>query len=442
MDFSQTIGLLGFGVEGQSTLRYLQKHGATNLVVLDKNPNLSVPTGVEYRWGDDYLNLAGVQVLFRSPGIRPDLPSLLEFQKQGGIMTTAIRYFLEHVPGQTIGVTGTKGKGTTSSLIYEILRTAGKKVYLGGNIGRSPLDFLDELTTDSLTVLELSSFQLFDVERSPNLAVILNVTSEHLDYHRDTAEYVQAKANIVRYQRPTEVAIAHLDYPTSAQILASAPGRQLAYSVQRRVAAGAYLEGETIYWAETQEPLVQASDVHLRGRHNLENVCAALSVGKVLEIDVSTMRQAVRDFRGLPHRLEEVGQVRGVTYFNDSFSTVPETAMAAVKAFTEPVLIILGGSDKGSDYGELGRFLAHADQVKEVILIGRMADRIEAAITAGGGVSKITRVEGGMAEIVKYAAQAAVAGDVVVLSPACASFDMFKNYKERGEQFRQAVAQL
>ncbi|KKU72946.1 MAG: UDP-N-acetylmuramoylalanine-D-glutamate ligase [Candidatus Amesbacteria bacterium GW2011_GWB1_47_26] len=320
-------------------------------------------------------------------------------------------------PGKIIGVTGTKGKGTTATLIYEILKAAGKKVFFGGNIGKGIFEHLDEMDKDSLVVLELSSFQLIDLHKSPHVAVMLMMTSEHQDWHKSPDEYVEAKSKITQFQMPNDFVVYNQDYPNSVKIGMQGKGQKIAVS-------GNDWKGE----------------MRLRGGHNRENVAAAAAVAKIFGIQYSVFGEVIKNFKGLEHRLEEAATVDGVTYFDDSFSTTPETTIAAIKAFTEPLILIAGGSEKGSDFTELGKVISEAKNIKAVILIGLMAERIKEKIS--NEEIKILRGAKNMAEILEQVKSVAESGDVVVLSPAAASFDMFANYKDRGDQFKEAVRKL
>ncbi len=288
---------------------------------------------------------------------------------------------------------------------------------MGGNIGKGIFEHLDEMDKNSLVVLELSSFQLIDLHKSPHIAVVLMTTSEHMDWHADPDEYVGSKASITKHQGPNDFVIYNKDYPNSVKI-----GKQ----------------------GKAKKIQVSGKDwkglMRLRGEHNRENVAAAAAVAKIFAIQYSVISKIVNEFKGLEHRLEEVATVNGVTYFDDSFSTTPETTIAAIKSFSEPLILIAGGSEKGSDFTHLGKVISETKNIKAVILIGLMADRVEKTITN----KKIKLLKGAknMTEIMDQARSVSKDGDVVVLSPAAASFDMFKNYKERGDQFKKEVRKL
>ncbi|MDO8488024.1 MAG: UDP-N-acetylmuramoyl-L-alanine--D-glutamate ligase [bacterium] len=399
------VAILGWGVDTQDIVPWLKRQG-DRVSVLDEK---------EKPFGD----LTKYDILVRSPGVYRYRPEILEAEKAGVVVTSKTKIFFDICPGKIIGVTGTKGKGTTSSLIFEILKSAGKDVYLAGNIGHGMFGFVDKLGLDSWVVLELSSLQLIDLTKSPHIGVLLMTTVDHLDWHKDQNEYVQAKSNLLRFQGPGDFAVVNKDY------------------VQCRKMAQGWL-GKKI-WISGKD---WKGVLRIRGNHHRENMAAAAAVAKIIGIKRPSVTQVAREFRGLEHRLEEVANIDGVTYFDDSISTVPETTIAAIKSFTEPVILIAGGSEKGSDFTVLGQEIAEAKSVKAVILVGLMASRIKQAIEAAGGRVKLLEGAKDMAEIVAQAREVAKRGDVVVLSPAAASFDMFTSYKDRGDQFKQQVKAL
>ncbi len=456
MEKNTKIGVLGAGIEGLEMVRYLAAHAFGDVTLYDQNSAVDVelPTGVKTVYGPDYLTRAeACEVVFRSPGI--DLKKLGELRSKGVQLTSATRYFLEHAPCKTIGVTGTKGKGTTSTLIYLMLKEAGKDAYIGGNIGESPLTFLDKLTPESVVVLELSSFQLQDADRSPNVAVLLGVTSDHLDYHHDQDEYWDAKSAIVKFQKSEDLAVMNVDYESTAFYEKFARGQKIFVSTMKAEGDGVHLSGPMIVnctppkegqTGGTCEMICNSSKVALIGKHHLENVLPAVAVARHFGVAIPQIQKVLTTFKGLPHRLEEVATVNDVKYYDDSISTTPETSIAAVHAFAQPVILIAGGSDKGADYTDWGLALQQAQNLKCVILIGMMADKMEHALTSaqttltGRGMGRHYPLEIVRCKTFEDAMQSAyhkaVPGDVVVLSPAAASFDMFKNYKDRGDQFK------
>jgi UDP-N-acetylmuramoylalanine--D-glutamate ligase len=446
MDFTnKKIAVLGAGIEGISSALYLAKKGAT-VVLHDKKEvdkqtkNILQENNIRFVGGDAYLdNLFLCDIVVRSPGIKRDTPQLHEAAARGVVITSQTKLFLQHCPGKIIGVTGTKGKGTTSSLVYEMLKKEGFDAYIGGNIGTPPFAFLDKLTKDSWVVLELSSFQLQDADKSPHIAVILMVTSEHLDYHKDVLEYIDAKRNIVRHQTRDDFAVLNRDYPASNESDIHTDAQVYFVSREREVDEGCFVKDDTVFLRNhgKEQKIIESKDILLPGKHNLENVCAAVMGATLAGVSKDSIVTVLKTFKGLEHRLELVADMHGVKYYDDSFSTTPETAIAAIESFTDPEILILGGSSKQSDFTELGITIRTAKNIKAIIGVGAEWPRIKEAI----GESGIEYIEGArsMPEIVLQAREIAETGDIVLLSPACASFDMFKNYKERGEQFKKAV---
>lgn len=430
---NRRIAVLGSGVEGKSVHTYLLKHGADAHM---------------YDSTDDIDTLAAYELIVRSPGIRPDHSLLQEAAQNGVEVTSATKLFFTNSPTKNIiGVTGTKGKGTTSTLIFEMLRASFRDAYLGGNIGTPPLDFIDQLTAESWVVLELSSFQLMDLTVSPHIAVVLMVTSEHMDWHHSKEEYVNAKAPLVAFQTDEDFVIYNSDYPNSQTIAEKSEAEPYEVSARHAVETGVYIEDGDVVLSDggMQSTLMGTDAILLPGRHNWENVCAAAAAAYVAGVTHAQIQKATSSFVGLEHRIEPVRELKGVQYYNDSFSTVPETAIAAIAAFTEPKVLILGGSEKQSDFGELAQTIASsADSIRGIIGIGHEWKRIKQALAEAGFEPRTPYVEGlsDMEEIVRAAHTLAQSGDVVLLSPACASFDMFENYKDRGKQYKEAVMAL
>ncbi len=446
------VAVIGAGIEGISTTRYLLGKGAEpvlyerkNISELERSAGEKIrKLGVRTFFGGKYLDsLEDFDLIFRSPGVRPDLPALQRAEKKGSKITSQTKLFFDLCPVPIIGVTGTKGKGTTSALIHDILKTAGKKVFLGGNIGNPPLAFLDKVTPDSIVVLELSSFQLIDLDKSPHVAIVLMVTSEHLDWHKDEAEYIKAKTQITKYQTAKDFAVINADYSTSREIGEISKARKYYFSTRKPVENGAYIDQDFVVLVTNGwTSIVKTSDIKLIGDHNLQNITAATVVAGLLAIPPDTIAKAIKTFKGLPHRLEFVGEVSSVKFYDDSASTTPETAIAAVRAFENPKILILGGASKHSDFTLLGKAIVQ-NNVKAVILTGEEAARIRDSIDSAGGFSgKIIEEALGMKKIVQEAKTLSEPGDIVLLSPACASFGLYKNYMDRGEQFKAVARSL
>ncbi|MFC1810516.1 UDP-N-acetylmuramoyl-L-alanine--D-glutamate ligase [Patescibacteria group bacterium] len=422
------IAILGFGVEGQATYQFLEGKGYENLTIFDEKKQAD---NIE----NDLSKLSEHDLIFRSPGFHKDHPNL-----KGLNVTSATQLFFELCPCKTIGITGTKGKGTTSTLIYEILKEAGKAVYLGGNIGIPALTFLDELDEESIAILELSSFQLHDLTKSPNIGIILNTTSEHLDYHKDTEEYLQAKEAIVKFQKYGDAAIVNIDYPYFKRYEDLTEYNKFYVSAKKQVAHGAYTRREKIYLLDDE--ICNTDEVGLIGPHNLENILPAIMAASILKIPNNIIKKVVQEFKGLPHRIEFIREHKSVKFYNDSFSTTPETCIAAINSFKEPLILIAGGSEKKSDYDELGKKIASCENLKEVILMGKTAKSIKASIEKNKDIKPEITIVANYHDAFDLALEKAWEGYVILLSPACASFDQFKNYKDRGEKFRNWVESL
>ncbi len=448
---NKKIAIVGLGVEGLSSALYLVGKGA-EVTVFDKKEKGIIENDilekaqklqVNFVLGEFYLDrIKGFDLIVRSPGVKL---SLLKKYVPEERITSQIKLFFDLCPCEIIGVTGTKGKGTTASLIYEMLKKQGIDAYLGGNIGAPPFDFLDKLTTQSKVVLELSSFQLLDLKKSPHIAVVLMVTSEHLDYHSSIKEYIDVKRNILKHQNEKDFAILNRDYPAVNESDIHTKGKVFTTSRERESFNEGCFVRDGKVWVRVngkEMDVIDVSDILLQGKHNWENVCAAVAAAYLAGISIANIASVLKTFRGLEHRLELIATVKGARYYDDSFSTTPETAIAAIEAFKEPEILILGGSSKNSDFSELGQTIAKAENVKAIIGIGLEWQRIKKEIK--NPKSKIFFVEGAkdMKTIVAAASKIATAGDVVLLTPACASFDMFKNYKDRGNQFKEQVGQL
>ena len=428
------IAILGYDVEGRASYDYFAARGH-ELEIRDQNTALALPEGAAAVLGDNYLDgLDGFDLLVRTPGL-PPAKILAANPGVADKITSQINHFLRVSPTRhVIGITGTKGKGTTSSLVAQMLQAAGHEVHLGGIIGVPCLSFLPELDAKSWVVLELSSFQLIDLQHSPHIAACLMVVPEHLDWHADADEYYQAKSQLFVHQKRGDKAIYYADNELSRQIASTGKGHKIPYYA----APGAVIMDGAIMIDD--QIICQTDELRLLGQHNWQNACAAVTIVWQVTQDVDALRSVLTSFTGLPHRLQLVRELDGVGYYDDSFGTTPETAIVAIQAFSQPKILILGGSDKGASYDELAKVVASSN-VRQVILIGDQAQRIQASLRAAGYTDYVA---GGttMAEIVKTAQAAAQPGDVVLLSTACASFDMFTNYKDRGEQFTAAVQAL
>ncbi|MBN2717685.1 MAG: UDP-N-acetylmuramoyl-L-alanine--D-glutamate ligase [Deltaproteobacteria bacterium] len=440
------IGILGVGVEGRATIDYLLRHGIDNIEALDRNPIANLPHGVSGTFGDMYLDrLERFDVIFRSPGFRPDMPALAPARQSGCHITSAISFFLENCPAKTIGITGTVGKGTASSLTADALAACGFTVHLGGNIGKSPLTFLDDVKADDVVVLELSSFQTMDVSASPDIVCVLKTTTEHLDWHVDTNEYRKAKAHLLSHQSPHHACVFNADSEGAREIAAVGPGKHYGFSLTGEVDEGLFLNHGilTLRINSVDTPLsLKIDNVALAGRFNLENISAAILLGHLLGADLDTLCHAAAAFEGLPHRLQRVAESDGVAYYNDSYATRPDAAQAAISAFTKPLALIMGGSEKNADFTELFEFIHSRSNIVSITLIGATAERMQNELTAMRMPDFRIQRAADLATAMTLARQTLTSGGVLLMAPACASFGLFNNYKERGEQFTTLAQQM
>lgn len=455
---NKLVAILGLSVEGLDSVAFFHSQGARiwccdrrTKQELGSSYDLVKPNASGFQLGPGYLdNLDRFDVIVRTPGMSLRLPELVELQKKGKEITSATKLFFSLCKAPIIGVTGTKGKGTTATLIANMLKDAGRHVWLGGNVGVPLLSKVHSIKTSDLVVFELSSFQLEDMEASPHVAVVLRTTQEHLvnqdklasNFHVSREAYVEAKKSVVRYQTKDDTAILNADDPTSRSFAEKTRAR-VEYFSHDDPSVSAFVRDSTVFVNRSGKPtkIADSEEVKLRGPHNLDNIAAAALAALAVGTPIASIRNAAKSFQGLEHRLETVRMVNGVLYVNDSFSTVPETAIAALRSFDQPIILIAGGSEKGSDFTDLGRQIVKR-RVKALIAIGRMTTRIVTAAKQAGYQGSIVTGYRSMREIVKAAAHMATPGDVVLLSPACASFDMFMNYKERGKQFKHEVSLL
>ena len=434
------VAVLGYGLQGQSAAEYWHNQGH-EITICDENESTIVPVWAKAMLGEKYLeDLNNYDLIIRSPGIHPN--KLIGSVSKNKITTTTNEFFKVCPSKNIIGVTGTKGKGTTSTLISKILEEAGYRVHLGGNIGIDPLQLLkDNIQAEDWVILELSNFQLIDLNYSPGIAVCVMVVPEHLDWHETVEEYYDSKTSICRYQRKDDLVIYNGNYQASQYIANFSQGSKKRYDVplkdiKPKSTEAAYVHDRDIYYKN--KLVCSVDEVALLGRHNLENVCAAISATwDILNGDTNPITKAIKEFSGMEHRLEFVQEINGVKYYNDSFASTPEATIAAIKSFSEPKVLILGGSDKGISLDPVFNEVLNSN-VRHVIAIGNMAEVVKEGLEKRN-YSSISVIQTNMKDIVEEAKQVAKAGDIVLLSTACASFGMFANYKDRGNQFKKTV---
>lgn len=445
----RTVTVIGIGVSNTPLIEMLCKSG-NRVVACDKKSREALgetadrleALGAALKLGNDYLKDLEPGVIFRTPGMRPDLPELLDAVKRGAVLTSEMEVFFQVCPCPVIAVTGSDGKTTTTTIIAELLRAAGKTVHLGGNIGHPLLAEAGGMKEEDIAVLELSSFQLMTMRKSPHIAVVTNISPNHLDVHKDYQEYVDAKENIFTHQTIKDVAVFNADNAVTAEEARRAIGRVRRFSRRTELEDGAFLRGDVIISRhDGQERFVMTvSDIKLPGDHNIENYLAAISaVDGMVSDDI--IREFARSFGGVEHRIELIRTRNGVRWYNDSIASSPNRTIAGLRAFPEKVILIAGGKDKGISYDELGPVLN--EHVKLLILCGATAGVIrksteEAANYAGLEILDVADYH----EAVAIADQRSGEGDVVMLSPASTSFDRFANFMERGRVFKEIVHQL
>ena len=444
----KTVAVIGIGVSNTPLLELLLTEGI-RVTACDKRSREQMgeqaerleQLGCELHLGADYLKDLDADVIFRTPGLRPDVPEIAACVDRGAVLTSEMEVFFEVCPCTIIAVTGSDGKTTTTTIIAELLKAAGKRVWVGGNIGHPLLCEADGMLATDYAVLELSSFQLMTMKHSPHIAVVTNLAPNHLDVHRDMAEYVAAKENIFRHQSGEDVAVFNADNAITAEQSRRAPGRARLFSRQGEVADGVFLRGEDIVCRSGghERVVMTTGDIKIPGVHNVENYMAAIAAVDGLVPD-EVIRRFAREFGGVEHRIELVRTYRGVRYYNDSIASSPSRTIAGLRSFHEKVILIAGGYDKHIPFDVLGPEIV--EHVKLLVLCGATADKIRAAVENAPGYQP------GKPEIrdvtpftaaVEAARDRAQPGDVVTLSPACAAFDQFKNFAERGKFFKSIV---
>ncbi|GAC1387950.1 MAG: UDP-N-acetylmuramoyl-L-alanine--D-glutamate ligase [Candidatus Saccharimonadales bacterium] len=443
------VAIVGFGIEGKVSAAYWSRLGA-DVTICDQKTDVILPENTHSQLGVDYLrDLKRFDVIVRTAGLHPNeiLMANSEDPSIARRITTSLNEFIRVCPTQhVIGITGTKGKGTTSTLVTKILLAAGFKAHLGGNIGIAPLEMLLNIQPQDWVVLEMSSFQLIDFTGHVPLAACLMIAPEHLNWHADLKEYYAAKSQLFIHQLKSDQAIYNANSVQSQSIVALSPAlTKTAYEVPDEDAVptlkqGSYVSGETIYYQN--EKIMSTRDVKLLGRHNLENVCAAITiVWPIISGNVEAIRQVVSSFSGLPHHTEFVTNINDVSYYNDSYSTMPEATIAALKAIPGQKVLILGGGSKNLPLDDMISAIAAAP-IRHVVLIGSLAQDLAQKLTAVG-VTNYSFSMNGMADIVAEAQKYAHPGDIVLLSPGLpAKGDgFFIDNVDRGNQFKACLGQ-
>jgi len=450
--------ILGAARQGQALARYLVKHGAKITLndkrmpheMLDEQAALK-DVDVEWALGAHYSSLLnGKDLVCLSGGIPLNLPIVQDAQRRGIPLSNDTQIFLETVPCQTIGITGSAGKTTTTTLVGRMAQKAfhqtEKKVWVGGNIGDPLINYVDEMKPDDLAILEISSFQLEQMTISPNVAAALNITPNHLDRHGTMQAYTAAKTRILQYQTARDIVILGRDDPGAWALRNVSPGKLLSFGFKPIPAgdSGTYLLDNYVYLRDARMdiPLLTDKSIQLRGDHNILNVLAACAIGSAVGIQSGAMQAALKDFRGVPHRLEFVREWNGSSWYNDSIATAPERTMAAIRSFDEPIVLLLGGRDKNLPWDALAELVRQ--RVDHVVLFGEASQKIASVLGGGryGGRPHTISHCFGLEDAIKAATKVAEEGDVVLLSPGGTSFDEFDNFEKRGESFRKWVREL
>lgn len=445
----KTVAFIGIGTSNLPLIKLFADKGA-NVVACDKKDFESLGEnglkakeyGAELVLGDNYLSNIKADIVFRSPGTPFYKDELVKLRENGAVLTSEMEVFFDLCPCKTIAVTGSDGKTTTTTIISEMLKAAGKNVHLGGNIGKPLLPEIETINPADYAVVELSSFQLISMRKSPDIAVVTNLAPNHLDIHKDMEEYIESKKNIILHQNAFAKAVLNLDNEITNGFSKDVRGRLAKFSIKEKLFNGAYLDGTTICYSDYGKitEIMNIKQIKIPGMHNVENYLAAIAAVWGI-VNVDTIAAVAKTFGGVEHRAEFVREYRGVKYYNDSIASSPtRTALGTLSLYDEKIIIIAGGYDKHIPYEPLGPVIN--DKVKVLILLGDTAPKIEAAVKSADNYNadeiKIINVEN-MEQAVSAAAENAKRGDIVSLSPASASFGLYKNFEERGNHFKSIV---
>ncbi len=448
---NQKVAVIGMGVSNIPLIDYLYSKNAT-VTIFDDKEKLTEEIeekiekyGFEVALGKDNLKkLKGFDLIFRSPSCMPTKPELVSEKERGAIVTTEIEQVIKMAPCKIIGITGSDGKTTTTTLTYEVLKNAGYTCHLGGNIGIPIFTKLNEVEPGDIIVLELSSFQLMEMDVSPQIAAITNITPNHLNVHKDYQEYIDAKKNIFLHQKDTDILVLNADNEITSKFVDEAKGDVILFSSKQKLEDGYIIEDGIVKECVDgiRRHIVEAKDLKLKGIHNLQNVATVLALTKTL-VDTDKAVETIKQFSGVNHRLELVRTIDGVEWYNDSASTSPTRGISALNSFDKKIILIAGGADKNLDYTPIAKPIV--EKVKTLILIGQTANKIYEAtkkeLEKQGKDLDIHMCES-LKQSIDLAKRKAKPGQVVLFSPASTSFDMFKNMYDRGDKFKEEVNKL
>ncbi|AKN33014.1 UDP-N-acetylmuramoyl-L-alanyl-D-glutamate synthetase [Clostridium carboxidivorans P7] len=440
--------VVGIGISNKPLINFLLKLGA-KVSAFDKKSEEQLgdtakelrEKGVNLVLGENYMDsLNGFDVIFKTPSMRIDTPALINAKKQGAYITSEMEEFIKYCPAKVYGVTGSDGKTTTTTLIYNILKQQGYKTWVGGNIGTPLFTEIEKMKSDDKVVLELSSFQLMTMNVSPEVAVVTNLSPNHLDIHKDMQEYIDSKKNIFKYQQSESLLILNRDNNLTNSMFNEAKGRVLEFSIKEKVKDGAYFEENKLYIKEKE--VCKLNEIQIKGMHNVENLLAAFCAVSD-DVNIENMRKTAISFTGVEHRCEFIREIDGVKYYNDSIATSPSRTLAGLKAFEKPVILIAGGYDKKIPLDVLAE--EGYENIKALILVGATKDKIKDAFSKVMKKKNIEIpmvIEESLEKALSSARGFAKEGDIITLSPACASFDMFPNFEARGNKFKELVKEL
>jgi len=445
---NKNTAVIGIGVSNIPLIKYLVTLGA-KVSAFDKKNEHELgdvlkefkAIGVTLVLGEDYMDkLHGFQVIFKTPSMRIDAPALLIEKENGAVITSEMEEFVKYCPGKIFGVTGSDGKTTTTSLIYKMLSKEGYKTWVGGNIGNPLFTHIEEINKADMVVLELSSFQLMTIRVSPEVAVVTNLSPNHLDMHKGMEEYIISKKNIFKFQSVDDITILNRDNEITNSMAKEIKGKLMKFSIKEKIEIGAYFDSNKLYI--NSKEVCTRDEVKIKGMYNIENLLAAFCAVS-MDVSVNSMRAVATTFSGVEHRNEFVRELEGITFYNDSIATSPTRALASINAFEQPVILIAGGYDKKIPFEVLAE--QGYSKIKILILMGATKFKIKAVFDdfakKSGKVIPIVIVES-LEEAVLKAKELSVSGDIIAFSPACASFDSYPNFEIRGNKYKELVNSL
>lgn len=446
--YNKKVAIIGLGISNMPLAEFVFNLGAKVTVFDRKNEDelesniIDLKSkGINFQLGENYLDkLSKFDVVFRTPSMRVDHPILIKAKSEGAYITSEMEEFIKYCPAKLFSITGSDGKTTTTTLIYNMLKTEGNTVWVGGNIGNPLFSKIEQIKNEDKVVLELSSFQLMSIREPMEVALVTNISPNHLDIHKDMEEYIETKKNIFKYQRNDDLLVINEDNKITKSMEKECKGRLMKFSMKERLKEGSFYYNGDLYI--NKKKVCNISEVKLKGMHNIENLLAAFCCVSE-DVSIESMREVTKSFNGVEHRLEFVKEIQGVKYFNDSIASSPTRTLAALRSFDRPVILIAGGYDKNISF----RILAEEGiyYIKHLILLGDTKFKMEEAfkkIMEDRGQYVPISICNSIEEAIYIAKENAETGDIITLSPSCASFDMFKNFEQRGNKFKDIIKNL